>query len=238
MWSSTQATNSHAPLHSCKCRFTIDTNPPAALTRYRTNTLALSTPIAHSPPKPRAWRLHQRPRQPGLRADLSGDCAYVANRPAAHADFATVAMKKQTKRRWTAREIRLLGTAPDPEIALRLGRTLWAVMLRRGRLHIQNPAPKFRWWTPAEDRLLGTMPDEELARRLNRTVQAVARERKLLRIPGFPRYAPSKCQSSLLIQGQNLLSLWRRLWRLVLVPAVHDMVYCLRTLNAKLPRYG
>ena len=44
--------------------------------------------------------------------------------------------------------------------------------------------------------------------------------------------------SSLLTQGLDLLSLWRRLWWLVLVPAVHDVEYCLRTLNAKLPRHG
>jgi hypothetical protein len=41
-----------------------------------------------------------------------------------------------------------------------------------------------------------------------------------------------------LTQGQDVLSLRKRLGRLVLVPAVHDVTHCLRRLSAQLARHG
>jgi hypothetical protein len=81
---------------------------------------------------------------------------------------------------WTAREIKLLGTKPDAEIARVLDRSLESVRLKRQKLciesHIQPP------WTDAEIQLLGTGPDREVARRIGRTTSAVQTKRLTLGI--------------------------------------------------------
>jgi hypothetical protein len=47
--------------------------------------------------------------------------------------------KGTTRLRWTEEELALLGTAPDEEIARRLGRTKTAVYMKRWSLGIVNP---------------------------------------------------------------------------------------------------
>src|SRR5262245_10493912 len=82
---------------------------------------------------------------------------------------------------WTKEELRLLGTAPDAEVAGRIGRTTNAVRIRRTRLGI--PDPGGHGWTAEELALLGTAPDEEVARRIGRTPGAVTHKRCKLGIP-------------------------------------------------------
>src|SRR5215470_10404455 len=55
-------------------------------------------------------------------------------------------------RRWTAREIRLLGTMPDNELARRLRRTSSDVRRQRGSLKIKpfKARSAFRLWKPKE----------------------------------------------------------------------------------------
>jgi spermidine/putrescine-binding protein len=61
----------------------------------------------------------------------------------------------------------LLGKLPDKEVALKTGRSLTAISLKRHKLGIPTRAIIPRY-TPGDLRLLGTMPDEELARKLIR----------------------------------------------------------------------
>ncbi len=88
-------------------------------------------------------------------------------------------------RRWTAREIRLLGTMSDLETARRLRRSAGAV--RNHRLLLKIPVFKSRAltraWTRAEFRLLGTAIDREIARRLGCPVHVVRARRRPLQIP-------------------------------------------------------
>lgn len=72
-----------------------------------------------------------------------------------------------TGRKWTKRELRLLGTRPDREVAVLIGRTYETVQVTRYSLRIPSHRArrKFRW-TPAKDRLLGTQIDQVLAERL------------------------------------------------------------------------
>ena len=58
---------------------------------------------------------------------------------------------------WTPREIKLLGTKPDPEIARQIGRTEDAVSLKRSKLGIE--APLHPRWREEEIKLLGTASD-------------------------------------------------------------------------------
>ena len=81
---------------------------------------------------------------------------------------------------WTAEEIALLGTAPDEEVARRVGRTLNAVRFMRDRLGISRPAGGR--WRGEELVLLGTLPDREVARKLGRSLQSVAQKRTKLGI--------------------------------------------------------
>ncbi len=69
-------------------------------------------------------------------------------------------------RRWTRRELRLLGTRPDLDVAALIGRTYLTVQTKRCGLGIDSyrARRKFRW-TPAKDRWLGTLSDEALAKR-------------------------------------------------------------------------
>jgi hypothetical protein len=84
---------------------------------------------------------------------------------------------------WTAEELELLGTAPDAEVAVRIGRRPTAVTNNRCKLGILHPEG---WgWTPEQLALLGTAPDEEVAARTGKTPAAVTRKRCLLRIPTF-----------------------------------------------------
>jgi len=96
------------------------------------------------------------------------------------------------KRRWTAEEDALLGTALDVEVAGKLGRSEASVQLRRLQLGIAPaPAPMhprsgdsgYRNWDPRNDHLLGKLRDEEVARRTGCRVQTVRVRRHRLGIP-------------------------------------------------------
>src|SRR5687767_11381059 len=84
---------------------------------------------------------------------------------------------------WKPEEERLLGTAPDREVARLLGRTRVAVSYRRCVLGIA-PAEK-RPWTGQEERLLGTKPDKEVARLLGRSIKSVRSRRSLRKVRAY-----------------------------------------------------
>jgi len=96
------------------------------------------------------------------------------------------AMKES--RPWTKRELRLLGTRPDSEVAAMIGRKTVTVQVRRGKLGIQSfrGRNKFRW-TPARDRLLGTRPDQELVKILGASHPVIKLRRQELGIPASVR---------------------------------------------------
>jgi hypothetical protein len=77
--------------------------------------------------------------------------------------------------------LELLGTAPDAEVAARIGRTPTAVADKRCKLGI--PHPEGWGWNPEQLALLDTAPDEEVAARTGKTPAAVTRKRFLLGIP-------------------------------------------------------
>src|SRR5438034_648902 len=78
-------------------------------------------------------------------------------------------------RRWTAREIKLLGKMNDYELGRRLRRGHYEVRKQRRALKIPpfKSRSKWKYWKPSEERLLGTMPDAELAKKLGRTFISV-----------------------------------------------------------------
>jgi hypothetical protein len=87
-------------------------------------------------------------------------------------------------RLWTDRENKLLGTAPDEDIARQIGRSKTAVKGRRNSFGI--PAWNlscFCPWSPEEDALLGVVPDRLLAKRLKRTFAAVQARRENKQLP-------------------------------------------------------
>jgi hypothetical protein len=83
--------------------------------------------------------------------------------------------------RWTEEDLALLGTAPDEEVARRIGRTANAVRVMRDRLGIPRPAGGR--WRDGDMALLGTLPDREAARRLGRPLKSVTQKRCQLGIP-------------------------------------------------------
>ena len=93
---------------------------------------------------------------------------------------------------WTSEEDKLLGTAPDLELAKMLGRSVAAVAYRRNTLGIRAPNYHYlRPWTSEEESLLGSMPDAELAARLGRTIEAVY-ERRIGLLPETKERAAPK----------------------------------------------
>jgi hypothetical protein len=85
---------------------------------------------------------------------------------------------------WTPEEDRLLGTAPDKELAQRISRIPSAVEVRRHRLRIRRwNSPYSFLWTPEEEALLGAIPDGDLAGRSRRTLEAVATRRRKAGLP-------------------------------------------------------
>jgi hypothetical protein len=77
--------------------------------------------------------------------------------------------------RWSAKDIALLGTIPDEEVARLTGRRVRAVRQKREALHIPNPTGNR--WRAEELALLGTMPDREAALLLRRSLQSVTQKR-------------------------------------------------------------
>jgi hypothetical protein len=89
-------------------------------------------------------------------------------------------------RPWTRKELKLLGTLPDAELAARIGRTKNAVRVMRVRRGLPNPLGPWHPegdWTAEELQLLGTVPDGELAARIGRSETAVREKRCKLGIP-------------------------------------------------------
>src|SRR5881392_3810970 len=91
--------------------------------------------------------------------------------------------ERVTQARWTPREIRLLGTKPDAEVARRIGRTVEAVSLKRQVLDIG--APLQTPWRDEEIKLLGTQPDRAVGKLIGRSLAAVQGKRLLLGIPSW-----------------------------------------------------
>lgn len=93
------------------------------------------------------------------------------------------------KFKWSAEEIALVGTAPDSEVAKKLGVSRMMVGRKRNELNIP-PYPKKACghgrelpfeWTEEALALLGTEPDMDVAMKLGISRQAVFRKRKLLK---------------------------------------------------------
>ncbi|HSL83195.1 MAG TPA: hypothetical protein VLF66_10480, partial [Thermoanaerobaculia bacterium] len=89
----------------------------------------------------------------------------------------------RSHRAWQPEELALVGTAPDPEIAKRLNRTIEGVKSQRRKLRRVRRA--LRRWAAEEIELLGTATDPEVAERLGRSISAVRCKRSSLRIPDF-----------------------------------------------------
>src|SRR5437667_6934650 len=75
-----------------------------------------------------------------------------------------MAKTQKNQRRWTKAEEKLLGAKPDAEVASILGRSQFAVQIRRHSLGIPARSENRSAWTPQEDKLLGTLPDSEVAK--------------------------------------------------------------------------
>jgi hypothetical protein len=75
--------------------------------------------------------------------------------------------------RWSKREIELLGKRPDPIVARMLGRTRYAVQLKRHALKIPQCWEDRQPWSAKETALLGTMR----AHKLKRSISSVRSQR-------------------------------------------------------------
>ena len=88
--------------------------------------------------------------------------------------------------KWTAKQLELLGTDVDQEIAAKLGRTPSAVRCQRTLRKIPNHAGSVcggRAWTDAELKLLGTNRDDKIADEIGLTPKAVQWQRWFRKIP-------------------------------------------------------
>src|SRR4051812_11517131 len=86
-----------------------------------------------------------------------------------------VDFKLAVVKRWSQRELKLLGKMPDRLVAEKIGRSIWCVMVQRRKHSIPRYVGRneYRSWTRTEESLLGTKPDAELAQQLNCGVHAV-----------------------------------------------------------------
>ena len=99
-------------------------------------------------------------------------------------------------RRWTAQELRLLGTLSDHEVGRRLRRAVWAVYKQRTALKIPPFRPRGKWrpWKASELVLLTKLPAAEAARRLKRSVKSIRRQRCRLGMRQFESRRWSKAE--------------------------------------------
>ena len=89
----------------------------------------------------------------------------------------------QIRRPWTKRELKMLGTRPDSEVAAAIGRQCGTVQVRRGDLGIKSFRERNQFqWSAETDRLLGTRRDSELAKHLRVPLWAVKARRQQLGI--------------------------------------------------------
>ncbi|HJZ57215.1 MAG TPA: hypothetical protein VKE74_19755 [Gemmataceae bacterium] len=83
---------------------------------------------------------------------------------------------------WTPEQLALLGTAPDAQLAKRLGRSPEAVRakrcLRRVPLFSATAENSQRAWAEEDLALVGTDRDEVIARKIGRTAKAVGDKRR------------------------------------------------------------
>jgi hypothetical protein len=84
-------------------------------------------------------------------------------------------------RPWSAREIGLIGTMPDSDVARMIGRRYEAVRDKRGALEIPYRNPRYDWWTREELKLLEKLPDDEVSKRTGRSLHAVKLKRFKMR---------------------------------------------------------
>jgi hypothetical protein len=86
------------------------------------------------------------------------------------------------QRPWTKREIDLLGTARDVDVARMIDRSRQAVRHKRRILGI--PSVQHRPWTEADDRIVFTLSPAAAALRLRRTLHAIyGRRKKIMKPP-------------------------------------------------------
>jgi DNA-binding Xre family transcriptional regulator len=92
-------------------------------------------------------------------------------------------------RKWTQKELALLGTMPDKELAVRLGITSESVRLHRTQRGISSfrASNRLKKWTKKHEALLGTMPDGEVARIVGIPKYRVAERRQALGIATWRR---------------------------------------------------
>jgi len=91
-------------------------------------------------------------------------------------------------RKWSVRELRLLGTRRDREVATLIGRKCVDVQVKRCALGIPSFRARHKFkWTPAADRLLGTQPDRVLAERLGCSHAVLKARRRALGISSVGR---------------------------------------------------
>lgn len=85
---------------------------------------------------------------------------------------------------WTKKELSLLGTKTDEEVAKSVSRSVNAVRIKRSKLGIPKVGGRpYRYWTSEEmELLLSKASDQEIAERLGRTLQAVIRQRNKIQI--------------------------------------------------------
>lgn len=81
---------------------------------------------------------------------------------------------------WTQREVELLGTATDREVARRIKRSYRAVLKKRHLLRVPAFYQQQHRWTRRELAWLGRLPDAEISRRLNIARNTVAAKRRAL----------------------------------------------------------
>jgi len=89
------------------------------------------------------------------------------------------------KRRWTRKEIKLLGKHPDQELAKRMGRMINAVAGKRQSLNIPMLFSQRRVWTKKDSALLGKNSDVVVAKKIGRSVEAVRSQRFIRGTPVF-----------------------------------------------------
>jgi hypothetical protein len=115
---------------------------------------------------------------------------------------------------WQPEEVKLLGTAPDSQIAARIGRRNEVVRHKRQTLHIPAFDLCMRFWTSNELALIGTMSDLKLADRLKRSLMSVQKKRYELKLSAVdPLVRPWSANEMKLVQRLPAAEVARRTGR-------------------------
>jgi hypothetical protein len=119
-------------------------------------------------------RLGQRPKSEAWKRAMSERSKKMWENPEAYG--------LPPRRKWTERELAMIGTDSDRAVAEALGLPVGVVRYKREQLGILHfPEP----WKETELRLLGTAPDSQLARTIGRSASAIRRMREKLGIATF-----------------------------------------------------